>query len=186
MRAHAQESAKDQALADLLRRLGMARKKDRLKRLMQWDREYVGHGGSRERAAPSRDYSLVALLTQDPENRPEGSQEPDEGAPDERGGAGSSAQGAASLDDPDAVEGASLGGASKAPVEGMVELLSEGQGSGRGRLVTAPVRAQAELLSRLKYVRLADGDVVMARGSARPTHRPRMHHAALPARVWVC
>ena len=61
-----------------------------------------------------------------------------------------------------------------------------GQGSGRGRLVTAPVRAQAELLSRLKYVRLADGDVVMARGSARPTHRPRMHHAALPARVWVC
>lgn len=166
-----QESAKDQALADLLRRLAMARKKDRLKRLMQWDREYVGHGNSRQHGPPhSRDYSLVALLTQDPaaENGAEqqGSQS-GQGLGRPAGGRPSDAVSNTSETHGDSVA-ASLDSnvlLAKAPVEGMVELLSEGQGAGRGRLVSAPVRAQAELLSRLKYVTLEDGDVVMARGS---------------------
>jgi hypothetical protein len=150
------ESAKDQALADLLRRLAMARKKDRLKRLMQWDREYVGHGNSRQHQPHSRDYSLVALLTQDPAA--------ENGGPEGRPVGGRPSDAASEASDIAPPDGAAPSLDSsvhvKAPLEGMVEMLSEGQGAGRGRLVSAPVRAQAELLSRLKYVTLEDGDVV--------------------------
>lgn len=48
------------------------------------------------------------------------------------------------------------------PLDGMLEKLSEGSGA---RLSTVPVRAQAELLSRLKPLQFDDGGVIMAAGT---------------------
>ena len=48
------------------------------------------------------------------------------------------------------------------PLDGMLERLSEGSAA---KLSTVPVRAQAELLARLKPLQFDDGMVIMAKGT---------------------
>ncbi len=48
------------------------------------------------------------------------------------------------------------------PLDGMLERLSEGSGA---KLSSVPVRAQAELLARLKPLQFDDGMVIMAKGT---------------------
>uniref|UniRef100_A0A7S0E576 Cyclic nucleotide-binding domain-containing protein n=1 Tax=Hanusia phi TaxID=3032 RepID=A0A7S0E576_9CRYP len=146
------DGAKDQALHDLLRRLGLSRRKDRLKRLMQWDREYPGHGMNKS-SSQTRDYSLVALLTDENStpshdqywiggNNPKKDMEANEAEQTANG---------------EVLE-------NNQRVEGMMEKLANGNGN--SRLVSVPVRAQAELLSRIKHVALQDGNIVMAKGTS--------------------
>ena len=160
------DGAKDQALHDLLRRLGIARKRERLKKLMQWDREYNGNGQARKGSGgvQDRDYSLVSLLTADPAHG--------------GGSRGRTRAGGHGLLIPNAgsrVDGGQgeMRGDSSALHDG-VELeevmeqlsMSFGEGEGGSRMAAVPVRAQAALVARIKHVVLQDGSLVMERGTA--------------------
>ncbi len=100
----------------------------------------------------SSDYSLVALLTADVTNP--NMEECAHRMEADRGN--------------DGTEGrrGSLGGRAEKieeqPLDGMIERLAEGSGA---KLSTVPVRAQAELLARLKPLQFDDGMVIMAKGT---------------------
>jgi hypothetical protein len=99
----------------------------------------------------SSDYSLVALLTADAstpnmeECAHRMTDKENDGAEGRRGSTGGWAE---------KIE--------EQPLDGMIERLAEGSGA---KLSTVPVRAQAELLARLKPLQLDDGMVIMAKGT---------------------
>ena len=160
------EASKNQALVRLLRRLQAARHNESGRRVQAWEAQYAAQA---ERRGP-RDYSLVSLLTS---ARPSAEEVPWRctlNEAEEKGGNHGDER----------VHGISAGAASNgiAAVEcrsesefrpsGFVERLvgaGHSGGGGAGRLAAAPLRAQAELLARLRPVSRADGELVMAAGT---------------------
>jgi hypothetical protein len=148
-----QEGGKEGAVTDLLRRLQVRRRRDRLNRLVQWNSIYSGHGAGRTRKGGS-DYSLVALLTSEnsPKNVDDGWSPPDPPPL-------SVSKGTAVLSPPVLPTATTAG----EPLENVVERLA--QTAGGGRPIAAPLRAQAALLSRLRPVQFEDGAMILAAGA---------------------
>ena len=162
------DGAKDQALHDLLRRLGISRKRDRLKKLMQWDREYTGNNLARGGAVGSqiRDYSLVSLLTADPSSGAVGSETGADGA---EGGGMQIPNAGLGRHGQDGGGNERWAGHDAVEVEEMMEQLSKswgGEGEGGCPMASVPVRAQAALAARIRHVSLQDGSLVMEKGTA--------------------
>ena len=102
-------------------------------------------------SSQTRDYSLVALLT-DENSTPSHDQYWIGGNPPKKD---------PEVNDTDQTPNGEVLESNQG-VEGMLEKLANGNGN--SRLVSVPVRAQAELLSRIKHVSLQDGNIVMAKG----------------------
>ncbi len=163
------EASKNQALVRLLRRLQAARHSESGRRVQAWESQYAAQP---ERRGP-RDYSLVSLLT----SAQPALEDPLACAPGVTGGEGGGT-GPDRENTPAASNGAAGGESgpeSALRPSGLVERLvaadvSSGRGGGggggvAGRLAAAPLRAQAELLARLRPVSRADGELVMAAGT---------------------
>jgi len=151
-------SARDDALANLLGRLQSSRKRDRMERVQRWWGNYPQlHRGS----SSAGDYSLVALLTKDvvPSPPPPSSLASQlEGRGLGRGIENGSGEHQGSVGD----EGSEEDGERGRPIHGMLEKLSEAKLKSASR---APMRAQAELLARLKPIQFEDGGIIMAAGT---------------------
>jgi hypothetical protein len=151
-------SARDNALVNLLGRLQSSRKRERMERVQRWWGNYPQlHRGSNS----AGDYSLVALLTKDvvPSPPPPSSlaSQVDEKGPG-RGIENGSGGHQGSTED----EGGEKDGEEGRPIHGMLEKLSEAKLKSASR---APMRAQAELLARLKPIQFEDGGIIMAAGT---------------------
>ena len=151
-------SARDDALANLLGRLQSSRKRDRMERVQRWWGNYPQlHRGS----SSAGDYSLVALLTKDvvPSPPPPSSLASQlEGRGLGRGIENGSGEHQGSVGE----EGSEEDGEGGRPIHGMLEKLSEAKLKSASR---APMRAQAELLARLKPIQFEDGGIIMAAGT---------------------
>ena len=161
------EASKSQALVRLLRRLQAARHSESGRRVQAWESQYAASIDRR------RDYSLVSLLTSTSLTLDgPGHEQPAAPVPGGSGGGSQpNTEGESSL----AIPGGERRVDSPIPTSGLVQRLvaadaaaggRDGGGAGSGgRLAAAPLRAQAELLARLRPVIRADGELILAAGT---------------------